>query len=274
MHTFNLSRLPVATSIALLIASASSAAHPTWLKGEASDRTKVRLELTTSTDFPQLGSSSKPTSFQLATLFGQRFATPLMVRGVSASAVTLKGIAGAEPAAWAIVQLKPSDIRLGPTEVREYAKELHRPELLAQFAKDGQWRERFSKVAKAWVQLSDEAVSPEMFKPVNLPFELVPTSNPSLLAPGEVLTVCAYADGKVVTNVHVHLQTAELSQSAKAVDAKGCADFAKPNGDFLLHSTRLQRASQTDLEWQSTFTSLTVVSSALVVTQKRLANKQ
>ncbi len=265
LHAIKVSKRTMALAIATLLASVPITAHPTWLMGNVSDRLKLQLQLTTSIDFPHLGSSNKASSIQRATLFGKNFATPLMAKEQTSKAIALTGMAAAESAVWAIVELKPSQITLSAAEVKAYAEELQRPELVKQFAKDRQWRERYTKIAKAWLQLTDEdgeqpsRTAAELFKPANLAFELVPRANPASVAIGAPLTICAFANGQAVSDVWVHLQTAQHQSSVKPVDAKGCVRFDKPAGAFLLHSTRLQRATQAEFEWQSVFTSLTVI---------------
>jgi hypothetical protein len=244
-------------------------AHETWLvpgsagvqAEPAAGHKKIALALTTGMAFPALGTSTAPARILRANLISADASVPLLVGNSSTEKLELSGLTKSKSAVMAIVQLKPSVIDLPKDKVGEYLIELGNPaSVKARFEASGTWRESYTKNAKMWVRVGSAAAPKSLMAPMNLPYELVPASDPTVMKVGERLKVCAFADGKAAPNAYLGLVDAFGQHSHTRADKTGCANFKLPStSGFLLHAIRIGASSQTDLDWESHFASLTVL---------------
>lgn len=247
----------------LLIATAAPAsAHDTWLSAASTDPSTALLELRLSTghDFPKPESASRVASIEAAELHLDARALPLLPGERLPHWLELKAPVGTADVALARLSLKPSTVELSPASARTYLKELGEPAALVERARtQAQWRERFSKHAKALVRRGGADVLPAATRPLGLPYELVPSSDPSLLMAEQVFEVCAFTEGRAAGAAYIGLVEADGRASWQWSDERGCVRVA-PDSDsgFLLRSVRLQPANAPGLEWTSHFASLSV----------------
>ena len=244
-------------------------AHETWLvpgstatelKASAKHR-KIFLALTTGMAFPGLGTSTSPARILRANIISAETSVPLLAGNSSTEKLELSGITQSKSVVMAIVQLKPVVIDLPKDKIGEYLVELGNPvSVKARFEATGTWRESYTKNAKMWVRVGVETAPKSMLAPMNLPYELVPASDPTLMKAGDSLKVCAYADGKVAPNAYLGLVSAAGEHSQQRAGKSGCASFKLPSrSGFLLHAIRIDPSAQPDLDFVSHFASLTVL---------------
>ncbi len=266
-----LALIPIFFITIISLCSAANA-HETWLvPGSASVQAKptaghkkVALALTTGMAFPALGTSTAPARILRANLISADASVPLLAGNSSTEKLELSGLTTSKSAVIAIVQLKPSVIDLPKDKVGEYLIELGNPaSVKARFEASGTWRESYTKNAKMWVRVGSEAAPKSLMAPMNLPYELVPATDPTVMKVGDSLKVCAFSDGKAAPNAYLGLVDANSKHSHARADKTGCASFKLPStSGFLLHAIRIDASTQSDLDWESHFASLTVLDAA------------
>lgn len=270
-------RNQTANAVSIVIGLALSAiacAHDTWLLANSSiaDSATTRsaahrelsLLLTTGSDFPALGSSTEPGSLLRANLISNENSVPLLMGNSSETALGLRGLTVASSVVMAVVQLRPAQIELTPEIVAVYLKELGgRLSTSRRYQALGHWRESYSKNAKMWIRVGADAAPASMMRPMNLPYELVPMVDPTRLAAGAKLAVCAFANGKPSGKAYLGMVAADGTKSTQWSNAQGCASFkiASTSG-FLLHGIFITESQQPKLDWESHFASFTVVDAA------------
>ena len=257
-----------------LALTASAAAHDTWLiaEGAAHDRhassttahRELSLLLTTGSEFPALGTSTKPERLMRASLISKDASLPLIMGKANEATLGLRGLTVANSVVMALVQLKPAQIELTPDVVAPYLKELGGSlSISRRYQARGHWRESYSKNAKMWIRVGPDAAPASMLKPMNLPFELVPSSDPTRLKAGAKLEICAFANGKPAAKVYLGMVSADGSKTTQWSNANGCARFKLRGGaEFLMHGILITESQQPELDWESHFASFTVVDAA------------
>lgn len=250
----------------LLLASLPAAAHDTWLTlagPKSAEGARVGLLLTTGDAYPERGTGVAPTRLARAEILTTDRRLSLAAGLPRDDALPMEALAGGAPFLVAIATLKPWRIELEEASVAAYLVELgNDPKVAERHARLGRWRESYRKNAKALIRRSGREPSVLATKAHGLPYELVPTRDPTLLTSGEVFTVCAHADGKPVGPVHVGLVDADGSASWRWSGADGCTEVAPRGAHFLLRSIRLRESEQRDVEWDSDFAALTVFRAA------------
>jgi uncharacterized GH25 family protein len=98
-------------------------------------------------------------------------------------------------------------------------------------------------------------------QPVGTAFEIVPEQDPTALSSGDRLTVRLMKDGKPVREFPVGLVAGGTNTGAlQKTDAQGRVSFQLDRaGWWLLRATHIERSAKQDLEWESRFTTLTVL---------------
>ena len=254
----------------LLSVSTGTVAHDTWLLADESPsahRTEagakhhdLSLLLTTGSEFPALGSTTSPQRLLRANLISDTASHPLLMGDSTQSALQLRALTAANSAVMAVVQLKPAQIELAPDAVALYLEELGGALSIARrYRALGKWRESYSKAAKMWIRVGAEQAPASLMKPMNLPYELVPSVDPTELKAGAKLEVCAFANGKPAGKSYLGLVTSNGKKTMKWSNAKGCTHFKTPSHSaFLLHSISITKSALPGLEWESHFASFTV----------------
>ena len=267
----------IVSAISLLIGLALSthaSAHDTWLLADSSNaandansRTTHRelaLQLTTGSEFPALGSSTTPDRLTRASLISNDASLPLIMGKSTEATLGLRGITTDNSVVMAVAQLKPMVIELKPDVVAAYLKELGGSlSISRRYQALGHWRESYSKNAKMWIRVGTDAAPASMLKPMNLPYELVPSSDPTRLKVGAKLEICAYASGKPTGKSYLGMVAADGTKTMQWSNAKGCASFKlRSASGFLMHGILISESQQPELDWESHFASFTVVDTA------------
>jgi Domain of unknown function (DUF4198) len=250
--------------VCLLFSLATAHAHDTWLVGSSTHNNQVQIALTTGSEFPKLGEANNPSRIQRSVLFANESNTPLLVQASSPRALLLSGALPKPGVFVAIAQTKPNAIELDAKSVREYMSELgSAPELSKRYQAQGRWRELYAKNAKMILRTDAKADAAWALKPMNLPYEFVPATDPTKLKAGDVLKVCAYADGKRVPKAYVGIVEASGKARFKRANRAGCASFSlKQASNYLVRGVHIQPTELPDLEWVSHFAALTVFDSS------------
>lgn len=243
-------------------------AHDTWLIPDpqtatavSSTHREIALLLTTGAEFPALGTTTSPERLQRANLISNEASVPLLVGKSTETTLGLRGLTVASSVVMAVVQLKPKTIELAPDVVQLYLKELGGSlSISRRYQALGHWRESYSKNAKMWIRVGADAAPASMFKPINVPYELVPSSDPTRLKAGSKLEVCAYASGKPVAKAYLGMVAADGTKTMLWASAKGCANFTmRITSGFLMHGILITESELPELDWESHFASFTVL---------------
>jgi hypothetical protein len=244
----------------LLFISTSANAHDTWLIASGIQGNQAQLALTTGSSFPKLGEAANPTRLLRTALLGADTNSPLLVQTTNSKALLLSATLPAPGVYTAIAQTKPNTIELDAKSVREYMVELGAsPALRKRYAEQGRWRELYAKNAKLIWRTSKNADASAVLKPMNLPYEFVPTRDPTQLKAGDTLKVCAYANGKRVPKAYIGMVDAAATASFRRANSAGCASFQlQQASNFLVRGVYIQPTDLPDLEWISHFAALTV----------------
>jgi uncharacterized GH25 family protein len=98
---------------------------------------------------------------------------------------------------------------------------------------------------------------------VGLDLEIVPESDPTLLQPGDALSVVVLSSGHPMPGFTL-AATDGRERRFQRTDAAGRATVRLDRpGRWLLAGTYLRRASRSDADWESDFTTLTLQVAAL-----------
>ena len=251
--------------------SAIAVAHDTWIFPDSASadhnaainatHREIALQLTTGSDFPALGSASSPERLLRAALISDDTSVPLLIGKATETTLGLRGLTVATGVVMAVVQTKPMQIELEPDVVATYVKELGASlSISRRYQASGQWRESYSKNAKMWIRVGADAAPASMFKPMNLPYELVPSSDPTRLKVGGKLEICAYANGKRTAKAYLGMVASDGTKTMRWSNAKGCANFTmRSTSGFLMHGIFITESTLPQLDWESHFASFTVL---------------
>jgi uncharacterized GH25 family protein len=256
------------TTMLFLLGGAASA-HDTWLQGPklpiASGST-VLFELTSGSSFPALDYAIEADRIEREGIrvggLTQRFAG----RSRGRSALRLQAPLAVEGVAVAFISLKPKALELKPAKVQEYLAEIGEwdrlgPEWEGSGAK--KWREVYRKHAKAFLRVGEALGAPSSWRePVGLELEIVPETDPTLLRPGDALRVVVLALGRPFAGFPLAASDGRERHFLRT-DADGRASFRfdRP-GRWMIAGTWLRKAEKADVDWESDFTTLTLLVAA------------
>jgi uncharacterized GH25 family protein len=252
----------------ILILSIASLAHDTWLlprQAFVAPGTRVLLDLTSGMKFALIDFAIKPDRIDVARcrLNGKTFEIEERTSGAKSLqlSVTLPdpGIA----TIW--VELGPKSLELTPKQVQEYFAELNASRELRQVwasaGKARRWRELYVKHAKTFVAVGANTADESWQQPVGMALEIVPETNPASLRAGDDFPVRVLRNGTPLANFSLGIiREGNTLPRFKTTDAAGRATFrlARP-GKWLLRGTDLRQSTKPDTEWESDFTTLTIV---------------
>ena len=250
----------------LCAASADLYAHPTWLLGSVRHNgvdSELNLALTTGNAFPKLGLGNNPANLLRASVISGDSATVLLTHDAATQALLFKAQTNSDSAVLALVQLKPALVELDAANVATYVHELGGALAISRrYKAQGQWRERYSKSAKIWIRVGTADAPRALLAPMNLPYELVPSSDPSQLRAGDTLGICAYANGVALGKAYIGMIAADGQKTFARADRSGCTHFRlKSASGYLVHSIDIKESTLPALEWESQFASFTVLDS-------------
>lgn len=243
-------------------------AHDTWLIPEqftVDSDASVSLDMSSGMNFPTPLSAIKPERIEhaLFRLGGHQF--DLSNKIVTAKSLrfntklTELGIA----AFW--VELKPRTIELSAKKVQNYLHEIGADESILKewnkSKKNKRWRETYTKHAKTFVNVAKNTADTSAWsEPVGMFLEIVPETNPTTLKAGDDLSVKLLKQGQVMRNFPIGLvhESSQKGQFAKT-DEQGTVKFhLEKSGRWMVRSTELRKSTQPGIEWESSFTTLSL----------------
>lgn len=121
------------------------------------------------------------------------------VRSRGKEALRLQAPLAVEGVAVAFVSLRPQALELKPAQVEEYLAEIGERERVGAEWQRGprKWREVYRKHAKTFLRVGQAAGGPGAWNdPVGLDLEIVPERDPTLLQPGDALSVVVLRSGQ------------------------------------------------------------------------------
>lgn len=156
----------------------------------------------------------------------------------------------------------PYSIQLPGNEFDEYLKEEGLTDALAYREKLGisgsGARERFRRVAKTLIFVDGK--SDGFNRNMNLPFEIIPITDPLVYHPGERFSVRIIQNGQSLENIQVTAM-GDLQSEKKIItrtDKDGVASFDLPiGGRWVIYAVNTESAQDLDADWESIWTSLT-----------------
>jgi uncharacterized GH25 family protein len=259
---------------ALLVGGAGAAlAHDTWLlpsRASVPPGQEVTFDLTSGMAFPASGTAipAERVAAARVRLAGRDEALPRPAG--AARALRFRAPLHRPGIATVWVDLAPRELQLAPTQVAAYLAEIGAPDSVRaayEAPPEGarRWRERYAKHAKTIVRVASpqRALPPEDSSwrvPTGQPLELVPDADPTALRAGDRLRVRLLAGGAGVPHHAIGVVGGGTARGTLVrTDAAGRATVPLPSaGRWLLRATRLRRAGEAALDWESEFATLTV----------------
>jgi uncharacterized GH25 family protein len=259
----------LAASLLALASAVPAFAHDTWLQGPrlpiASGST-VLFELTSGGAFPSLDHAVDAGRIAREGIRVGGMTRRFKMRSRGKEALRLQVPLAVEGVAVAFVSLKPQPLELKPPQVEEYLEEIGERERVGREWERGprKWREVYRKHAKTFLRVGQASGSPGAWgDPVGLDLEIVPESDPTLLQPGDALSVVVLSSGHPMPGFTL-AATDGRERRFQRTDAAGRATVRLDRpGRWLLAGTYLRRVSRSDADWESDFTTLTLQVAAL-----------
>ena len=259
----------ILSSLVALASAAPAFAHDTWLQGPrlpiASGST-VLFELTSGGAFPSLDRAVESGRIAREGIRLGGMTRRFKVRSRGKEALRLQAPLAVEGVAVAFVSLQPKALELKPAQVEEYLAEIGEQERVGREWERGprKWREVYRKHAKTFLRVGQASGSPGAWSdPVGLDLEIVPERDPTLLQPGDALSVVVLRSGQPMPGFTL-AATDGRERRFQRTDGEGRATLRLDRpGRWLLAGTYLRKASRSDVEWESDFTTLTLQVGAL-----------
>jgi uncharacterized GH25 family protein len=253
-------------SCVVLAFSASAGAHETWLQPSthaAASGKSVRFDLTSGMDFPKLEYAIERDRVANAAfrLEGSTGALGASKRG--AKALTWNHVFAKPGLATVWVDLKPKGIALAPDKVEEYFAEINASAKVRATWKalpmGTQWNEMYTKHAKTYVHVGDEASDESWKIPAGASLEIVPLSDPTRVRAGDTLRVSLLRSGFPLPRTSVGLIIeGDAKRTFATTDDAGVASLPIARaGSALIYAVDLRPGSQRS-SWQSDFATLTI----------------
>lgn len=253
--------IPVALALAL---AGPAPAHDTWLQAPRlpiASGSNVIFELTSGGAYPSLEQPIDAGRIEREGIRVAGITRRFEGRSRGRKALRLLTPLAVEGVAVAFVSLRPKAIVLKPAEVEEYLAEIGEHErLFAEWQRGGKrWRELYRKHAKAFLRVGEAAGDPGAWRePVGLALEIVPEQDPTLLRPGDALSVVVLESGRPMAGFALASSDGR-ERRLQRTDSAGRATLRLDRpGRWLLAGTYLRRARGPDPDWESDFTTLTL----------------
>lgn len=241
-----------------------AAAHDTWLlpaRFAVPAGASVDVAMTSGMSFPK---NESPVAADRLARTGVRApgaAGELKVRGVRGGALRLSAALPRDGVAVLWAMSRPRTLDLEPDDVVHYLEEIGHSETIGKaWEARGRprWRETYSKAAKTFVRVGKGGGEASWRDTVDLPLELVPESDPTLVKAGDLFTLRLLWQGKPVETIPVVAVGPEGKPRLLRPDAEGRVSFpvTRP-GPWLFKATRIAEVTG-GTEWESQFTTLTL----------------
>lgn len=245
----------------LWLGSHTAGAHETWLTPSTfrpRPGERLTFSLTSGLHFPALDYAIRPERIATARcrVEEKEMALRVVERGEKALRLEQSFTGAGEMMAW--VTLRPKRLELSEEKVAEYFDEIAAPaELRAAWRKRKgrtKWREIYTKCAKTFV-VSGAGRSDRVWpKPVGMPVEVVPLSDPGQWRAGGTLRVRLLEAGRPLAQQAVGMILGKAARVFVTTDEKGEAEFrAGEPGPVLLLAVHLRWREKTQ-DWSSLFT--------------------
>jgi hypothetical protein len=242
-------------------------AHETWLLprdftpavGEATS-----LVMTSGMAFPELNAGIDPRRISEAVLVqdGERYS--LVPAGMTEAALELTtSLREGDACAW--VGLRPRILEIEADGVAHYLEEIGASDAnLSAWAEQPEprtWRESYAKVARTYLR-SEPATSlgrPCWTAQSDARFDILPTSNPSVLRAGDAIEVQVLFDGQPLAGQAVGLMHEGEKEPLQRSNAEGVVRFTfGAAGSYMIFATHLRPQQGDDFNWESDFVTLTL----------------
>ena len=255
---------------ALLCATLSAVAfaHDTWLVAQrptAAPGNSVTLDLTSGVAFPALESAIKPERVARASVRLAGKTSPVKNRKSATHSLLFTALLPEPGIATVWVELAPKSLDLTPPQVKEYLDEIGAsPEIRRAYEaapKPRRWREVYAKHAKTFLRVGQPQSDRSWAEPVGMDLEIVPEKDPSTLHAGDELPVRVIRLGKPAASFPVGLvREGDAHGTLKTTDSEGRVTFRLDRaGRWMLRGTDLRRSTKPQTDWESDFTTLTLV---------------
>jgi uncharacterized GH25 family protein len=262
-------KISVAISIVtfLFVASVIVSAHDFWLvpkKFRISPGDSLTILANTGMDFPISLSAVTPDRIDLFKLLGESIKEDIKEMTVQGNSL-VTSYSFDKPGTFVIAAaLKPKEIRLTGKEFNEYLLADGLPNIYELRKKEGILEkdavEYYSKYPKTIVLVGDK-MDDSPTKPIGLPIEIVPKSNPYKLKKGDELEVLVLFKGKPLRKAEIawsYPGQGEEFAGSTTTNEKGDASIPLTKaGPYVIRLTHMEWVKKTTHEWESYWTSLT-----------------
>lgn len=239
-------------------------AHDTWIApnrfvGARGDT--IELQMTSGMEFPKLDTAIKPDRVARAVVrLGDH--TARMAAHSAEHSLVFAARLPANGVATIAIELAPKAIELTPAQVTEYFDEIGADAELRRQWNDRpepkRWREIYTKHAKTFVRVG--RADDSWKEPSGLSLEFIPLNDPTSLQVGGTLPVRLLENEKPLADFPVGVVHEAFSRGT-ILKTDGDGRVTIPllrSGRYLLRATHLRPANQSDADWISDFTTLTV----------------
>ncbi len=251
----------------VLAAPLPATAHDTWIlpaRWNVPVGGAVVLDLTSAMDFPTPETAARPDRLvdRRIRIGGVVSSLEVSPAATGARALQLSAAPTAAGLATLWITTRPRTLDLKPEEVEHYLREVGAAETIGERwrrSPDKAWRETYVKVAKTFVRVGVAPNDESWREAVGASLELVPTSEPTTLSPGQELAFVLLWKGKPLADLAVGAVAGAGSTPTLAkTDAQGRVTFRLDRpGPWLSRATLIQPAAERLSEWVSVFTTLT-----------------
>jgi uncharacterized GH25 family protein len=258
-------RAAAALVVALALA-APAAAHDTWLSvqpGRLAPGSVLRVAMTSGGAFPEPESPIAPARIARAEALLGGSSRALSGRKLGPHALELSLSLDRAGIATVVVSLEPRTLVLERAKIAEYLEEIGASETAgaawARVPEPKQWRESYTKHAKAHARVGDANGDDSWSRPAGLRLEIVAERDPTRLAAGDSLPVRVLRDGAPLPDFSLRADPGPGGKPARrSTDTGGRAVFVLDrSGPWLLAGTDLRWDAGRKL-WRSDFTTMTV----------------
>lgn len=257
----------IAALIVSVILATAAIAHDTWLIPDrflVEPNSSVLLDLTSGMAFPSLETSIKPERIDSAKcrLAGRTVALSDLTPGPKSLRFKARLSDVGMATLW--IELKPRALELTPKQVQEYLDEIEAPLTVRQqwaSAKGPRhWREVYTKHAKTFVQVGESQADSSWSEPVGMSLEIVPETDPTRLRSGDEFAFRVLENGAPLADFPIGFVPEESDKpQIRRTDKEGRVRYRLAmSGRWLLRGTKLRKATQPGVDWESDFTTLTV----------------
>ncbi len=250
-----------------LAGAAPLLAHDTWIQareGSIAPGAPARFDVTSGGTFAVFDSAIAPDRIAREGLRAGGSTRRFTTRRREKASLLLSGVVGSDAIATAWLELNPRKLELGPEKVKEYLEEIGEWETIGKTlaTPPARWRESYRKQAKTFVRVGTPPEADRSWNaPVGLTLEIVPERDPTTLHAGEALPVRVLWNGRPLAGFGLVASAAEVKEHRIVrTDPEGRATVSLDRaGRWLLAGTRLAPSHKPGLEWESDFTTLTLI---------------